>query len=287
MSTSTALAAQKSITLIPDHINQGNLATYDRDTKKEIENIYQQIKAQAFKGTHVTNDPTLTVIFGSTGTGVTTLMNRLIDDQPNNKPVVCNAEKFAGSLPSFQHDIQNSQQDFELGMEAVRQSLIRATERFLPAGKYMQDRLMEDALNEGRSVMVAKRGRTNGGIHLLEAINNAGVALHTIIYQAPLSVKSVGYESRYSLVHDIGLTPEQIAAEHYTLTNNMTKLAEVPADRLSLYFRMSGAGEITLPVAVRDANGPRRVNEVGAHQFDGYFADSRISVDTLMGFRPA
>lgn len=290
-------------TLVPADISRAYLDGFSKAEQIEIETVYQTIKNRAWKDSALQNRPRLTAIFGSTGTGVTTLVKRLMTTT-EARPVLCNAEQMMGALPGFQQAIQFSQHAYEEynrpqidqnkpakedktnGMDAMRATLIEATRHFLPAGKYMQDRLMQEAIQEGRSVLVAKRGRTEGGIKLLEAVNRTGISLHTVIYQANLALKETGFENRYNLNHDIGLTKQEVRDQHAVSVTILPKLAAQSQSHLSLYFRLPSDGKrAEALVAHGDAGNYVVSDEKRAMLFDGYNLDTGITVENLMGER--
>lgn len=323
MSLTASLAAPAQIKIVPEDVYTAHLANFSPEMRKEIEATYQRIKAQAFEQSPATDNPNLTIVFASTGTGATSLMKRLLAKNPSAPPVVGNAEKFFGEIESFENarhmaqylnsggsmfydtektvnpadgssslTIKDSTYD---GEKAMRDELLRLTHAYLPAGKYMQDRLTEEALSEGRSVIINKRGRTDNGPKIVRAAEKAGAALHTIIYLAPLEVKLAGFKSRFGLHHDIALTDTEIAAEHESLMRNVTEIADATTGPLSLYFRASShrkGGQphvtklVTHPFAYR-SNGEITVNnEQEMTYFDDTFEEVGVSAMRLLNGSP-
>lgn len=264
--------------IVPAHISEENLRAFkSEDSHKEIDGTYQRIKNHLSKKIEKSDDPSISVIFGSTGTGVRTLMQQA-------SGIVCNAEDFAKELRSFLEAVAFSQ-DYDNEAQ-LRQFLQETTERFLPAGRYMQDRMMSEAHAEGYDVTLTKRGRSNGGIELLKAITRVGASLHTIIYQAPLDVKLKGFESSYKKDHGIALTPATIEAEHDSLTANMQKLADVTEGRLSIYFRVAKDTKKANTLVASSQNGSYIIADQEREEaFNECFSDQGITIASLMGDR--
>ncbi len=265
-------------TIVPADISEANLKNFDTQAARaEIDSTYKKIKAAAFAKAPEKADPSISVIFGSTGTGVRTLMQK-------SPGIICNAEDFAKELPSFQEEIIQSQEYG--GGEGLRHFLQEATMRFLPAGRYMQDRLMTEAWEAKRDVTLTKRGRTSGGIELLQAITRVEASLHTIIYQAPLDVKLKGFEASYKKDHTIALTQEEVAQEHLTLTGNMQKMTDAAQGRLSIYFRTAGDKKGSQTLVASSQNGNYIVTDEAREQaFNETFAAQNITIATLMSQR--
>lgn len=264
---------------VPASISQANLAKYSDDELKQIEKAYQAIKARKLDQSPATK-ASVTAIFGSHGTGVTTLL-KSIRDNFETRPVVCNAEALIKEVTSYNQDVSNMVQLYPDMSERAATELVTA--RWMPAGKFMHDKLMEDALKEGRPVLISKRGRTEGGVMLLEAINNAGISLNTILYQAPLSVKLQGAESHYSELRDIAFTQAEIVEGHNNLSNNLLALAEKSVGQLSLYFRVAGK-DAECVMTVRGDNDVG-MNDYQQGLFNGVFYGQDISVDQILEAR--
>jgi hypothetical protein len=261
---------------VPAEINEKNLSNYRTYELDEIEQTYQGIKREKLKKA-VKTGPAITAIFGSHGTGVRTLMKTLqeetrIHNPQAGTPITINAERFITAIPSFIDYVAGGGDRGE------------AIERYLPAGKYMHDRLMEEALDAGYPVSIAKRGRTKGGIELLKSFNKTDIPVHTILYQAPLKVK-------LGAVHeggDIQVSAEDIKAEHHAMTSIMMSLAEQSTNLMSIYFRTPKAEKdnsvITEvhAIAGRDSDSFSVYDAELAAAFDTYFAPQGISVEKLL-----
>ena len=267
-----------SLQLVPTEVQESYLKGYSKEFRAEIRETYEQIKAEKLART-VKGTPSIKAVFGSPGTGVTTLVQKI-----STGSVVCNAERFISRTPTFMREAAATQELYGNGhLSDVRQALAETTARLLPAGKAMENWLMQDALEEGRDVMIVKRGRTDGGVKLLENINRAGISLHTILYQAPLSLKLAG-AGLYEKSHDIAYTNEEVTAEHESLTRNMMALAGKSQDQLTVYFRLASDAQAT-PVA-KGIKGQFSVEAPAKeNMFNGYFLDQAITIQKLMAPR--
>ncbi len=225
---------------VPAEVTLENLKKYDDSMRAEIEETYQRLKAARFAKASK-DGANVTAIFGSHGTGVRTLMKNLKSETAGPAPVNLNAELFATALPSFTNDgasLEN--RGYGIGDQEVDAIIQGITARYLPAGKYMHDRMMEEALEEGHSVIITKRGRTNGGVKLVKAFIDAGIPVHTILYQAPLSLKL----EAAAIPGSISISQEEVIAEHKTMTSSMMELAKLPTDLLSIYYRVKEGAKV-------------------------------------------
>lgn len=274
--------------IVPASVLRGYLANY-KDTAflQTIEAVYQKkIKALS----KITDAPTpgasvFILVAGTHGVGKSNLVQNLIK-QDSKQYTVCDVDSILSDFPEFQarmEDIPSRlQEDFyKGGMHAYntdkhRKLVEDITEYYRPAAKYISDRLMTHCVREGYPVIFETNAKTPELKNFLRSVKAAGAVLETHICQAPLTIKQAGFEARFNIAHDIGISDGQIKSEHDAMIKNMKVIAE-ESSNLKIHWR-------------QDVNKPLMdtgIDPIAAAGFDAYFMDRDMTIASLMALRPA
>ncbi len=274
--------------IVPHHITEGYLKACDEKILGMIEEVYQRVKKSQLDTISDARTPGSSVVMlvaGTHGVGKSSLVKSL-KTQRTEQYVECDVDSILGFFPCFQTAIKSIpsmlQHDF-YDTAGFHKKIEEQTSRYLPAAKYISDRLMSECVREGINVIVETNAKTKNIGSFIDNIKTHAV-LETHICQAPWAIKQTAFYARVNKDHDIAIPEKALRAEHEAMTENMAVIAAKSNGNLTIYWRQdANAGLIPAAVATEKEYTRDLVAYTG---FNAYFADNRnVSIENLMGKR--
>ncbi len=278
--------------LVPPEVTRGYLKNYDENFLQEIEKLYQKIEkeelAKCVNNVSLSPAPCVVVV-GGHGVGKTHLVDRITKERPLGY-VVCDADAIMTRLPKFQeglkevmisaHGLYDASQNPE---DHMRNSIENYTNFYLPAARYIADRLLAKCVNEGIPVIFETTGKSKHIGNLMDNITKAGALIETHLCQAPLSIKLKALDARFLADHDIALDKTKITDEHEALLRNMAVIAQKSTGDFTIHWRQHVNKPLASAVVATGAD--YVVDKIAREAFDAYFMDHGHTIEQLMGSR--
>lgn len=256
------------------HDDDQNSQRYEKHERAQIAKLFETL-TDTIEGCSKTRR--FVIVTGSQGAGKTHLANRLIDGMNKDgfSPLHIDAEEIIKHIPAFNADRINSQQyaGNVCDIDAMREALHDVTSRWRPAGKYIADRLINEAARRGVDVVYETTGQAEHFDTFLKEVHKSGYSVDAHACQARLSVKIAAFERRAQHDQDIYFLPEEIEKTHQRVLNNMAAVATF-SNALTLYWR-DKIQEPALAIARMEGPNAFVINSEKAIAYDEYMRERK------------